>query len=178
MRPRCCFTCLVLFSFCPLARSEFSEGPDKCCFSFSKVKIPVKQVESYYMTHAECHRSGIIFITKAQRLICADPTEKWVQKLKTTARRIEIWAIPEMALANSKVDRVAKKAESIRMTETAPHQRPEETTLVYLIESNDWLDFDTTQANPNTKMASESIGTRGTTTLQKADESAVVHLKE
>uniref|UniRef100_A0A671NQZ2 Chemokine interleukin-8-like domain-containing protein n=1 Tax=Sinocyclocheilus anshuiensis TaxID=1608454 RepID=A0A671NQZ2_9TELE len=60
---------------------KFSQGPDKCCFSFSNIKIPIKQVESHHTTHLECHRSGIIVITKAQREICVDPTERWVQRL-------------------------------------------------------------------------------------------------
>ncbi|CAM4689001.1 unnamed protein product [Leuciscus chuanchicus] len=128
MRPRCNFICLVLFTFCPLAR------------------------------------------------------ERWVQRLKNlvdySAHPIEIWARPETAIASSKVDRVAKKTESIRTSETAPLQRPEETTLVHLTDSNDWLDFDTTQENSNTEMASESVGTRGRTRIQRADESTVVHLKE
>ncbi|XP_067239256.1 C-C motif chemokine 8-like [Chanodichthys erythropterus] len=83
MKPYCIFiACLVLFAFCSLARSENSQGPDKCCFSFSNARIPVKQVESYQITHFECHSHGIIFITKAQKEICADWTEKWVQRLK------------------------------------------------------------------------------------------------
>ncbi|XP_048063396.1 C-C motif chemokine 3-like [Megalobrama amblycephala] len=82
MRPCCNFICLILFDFCSLAHSEYDQGPDKCCFSFSNVRIPVKQVASYHITHFECHSSGIIFITKAQKEICADPTERWVQRLK------------------------------------------------------------------------------------------------
>ncbi|KAF4099740.1 C-C motif chemokine 3-like [Onychostoma macrolepis] len=82
MRPHCIFiACLVLFAFCSLAQSEFSQGPEKCCFSFSNVKIPVKQVESHHTTHLECHRSGVIVITKAQKEICVDPSERWVQRL-------------------------------------------------------------------------------------------------
>ncbi|XP_048064058.1 C-C motif chemokine 13-like [Megalobrama amblycephala] len=87
MKPYCIFiACLVLFTFCSLARSEYSHGPDKCCFSFSNVRIPVKQVESYHITHYQCHNRGIIFITKAHKEICADPTEKWVQGLKNLVK--------------------------------------------------------------------------------------------
>ncbi|KAG1963526.1 C-C motif chemokine 3-like [Pimephales promelas] len=83
MSPHCIFiACLVLFACCSLARSEFSQGPDKCCFSFSNVRIPVKQVVSIHTTHHECHRNGIIVITKDQREICANPIEKWVDRLK------------------------------------------------------------------------------------------------
>uniref|UniRef100_A0A8C1U3M5 Chemokine interleukin-8-like domain-containing protein n=1 Tax=Cyprinus carpio TaxID=7962 RepID=A0A8C1U3M5_CYPCA len=82
MKPYCIFiSCLVFFAFCSLARSEFSHGPDECCFSFSNVKIPVKQVKSYHTTHNECNSNGVIITTKAQRMICVDPTEKWVQRL-------------------------------------------------------------------------------------------------
>uniref|UniRef100_A0A672RWK7 Chemokine interleukin-8-like domain-containing protein n=1 Tax=Sinocyclocheilus grahami TaxID=75366 RepID=A0A672RWK7_SINGR len=44
--------------------------PDKCCFSFSNLEIPEREVESYYMTNLECPRHGIIFITN--RKVCAD----------------------------------------------------------------------------------------------------------
>ncbi|KAI7799981.1 C-C motif chemokine 13-like [Triplophysa rosa] len=83
MRPHCIFiACLALFALCSLASTQFSQAPDKCCFSFSNVRIPLKQIESYHTTHLECHRGGIIFITKALNEICADPNERWVQRLK------------------------------------------------------------------------------------------------
>nr|XP_055043068.1 C-C motif chemokine 4-like [Misgurnus anguillicaudatus] len=83
MRLHCIFiACFVLFACCSLANSEYSQGPDKCCFSFSNVKIPVKQVVGYHTTHSECHMSGIIFIMKSGKEICADLNERWVQRLK------------------------------------------------------------------------------------------------
>ncbi|XP_056620936.1 C-C motif chemokine 13-like [Triplophysa dalaica] len=83
MRLHCIFiACLALFALCSMASTQFSQGPDKCCFSFSNVRIPVNKIESYHTTHLECHRSGIIFITKAPKEICADPNERWVQRLK------------------------------------------------------------------------------------------------
>ncbi|KAK7151016.1 hypothetical protein R3I93_012075 [Phoxinus phoxinus] len=194
MRTRCNFIFFtLLFTFCSLARRQFRKG-HTCCFSFYKRRIPGSKVERYYhITSRDCQRSAIVFITKDHRKICADPTVRWVQRLQLlvdartwtdikknimTARPIKIRSRPKTAVASSKVDRVAKKTESIRTSETSPLQRPEETTLVHLIESNNGLDFGTTQANPNTEMASESIGTRGRTRIQRADESAVVHLKE
>ncbi|XDV41464.1 hypothetical protein PO909_010335 [Leuciscus waleckii] len=166
MRPRCNFICLVLFTFCPLAR--VFGFPDVCCFSFSNVRIPVKQVESYYITHPVCTRTAIIFITKAQREICADPTERWVQRLKKLVDARKLFATNKLLAGIVKMTTLfyfERKTESIRTSETAPLQRPEETTLVHLTDSNDWLDFDTTQANPNTEH-------------KMAPESAVVHLKE
>ncbi|XP_056336593.1 uncharacterized protein LOC130247392 [Danio aesculapii] len=82
MKTSCIFiVSLVLVALCSLARSEWSQGPDKCCFSFSNAIIPVKQVESYHTTHLQCNMNGVIFITKAPREICTNPTEKWVQRL-------------------------------------------------------------------------------------------------
>ncbi|XP_073672399.1 C-C motif chemokine 18-like [Paramisgurnus dabryanus] len=83
MKLHCIFlACLVLFSCCSLANSEYSQGPDKCCFAFSNMKIPLKQVVGYHTTHFQCDRSGIIFIMKSGKKICADLNEKWVQRLK------------------------------------------------------------------------------------------------
>jgi len=47
-----------VFFFSSLFLPAVSQGPDKCCFSFSNVRIPVKQVVSIHTTHLECHRSG------------------------------------------------------------------------------------------------------------------------
>ncbi|XP_016150089.1 C-C motif chemokine 13-like, partial [Sinocyclocheilus grahami] len=110
MRPYCIFiVCLVLFTFCSLAQ--------------------IKQVESYHTTHTECHRSGVIFITKAQRGICADPTERWVQRAMNLVdlRVLHLHTKPER-----------KGSGSVRTSETIPLHRPEETTLVPFKESQDW----------------------------------------
>nr|XP_055041577.1 C-C motif chemokine 3-like [Misgurnus anguillicaudatus] len=85
MRIHCIFiACLALFALCSLvASTQNAQGPDKCCFSFTNVRIPVKQVVGYHTTHFECHMSGIIFIMKSGNEICADLNERWVQKLKS-----------------------------------------------------------------------------------------------
>nr|XP_055042131.1 C-C motif chemokine 13-like [Misgurnus anguillicaudatus] len=83
MRLHCIFVaCFVLFALCSLANSEAAQGPDKCCFSFSNVRIPVKQVAAYHITHLECRGRGIIFVTNVGKEICTDLNEKWVQRLK------------------------------------------------------------------------------------------------
>uniref|UniRef100_A0A673LME4 Chemokine interleukin-8-like domain-containing protein n=1 Tax=Sinocyclocheilus rhinocerous TaxID=307959 RepID=A0A673LME4_9TELE len=62
-------SCLVLFTFCSLA-----QNPDKCCFSFSNLEIPEREVESY-MTNLECPRHGIMEM-------CVDSSELWDLRLK------------------------------------------------------------------------------------------------
>nr|XP_055042132.1 C-C motif chemokine 14-like [Misgurnus anguillicaudatus] len=83
MKLHCIFiACFVLFALCSLASSQNSQGPNKCCFSYSNVRIPLKAVNGYFTTHLECHRSGIVFITKAGNEICTNFNERWVQRLK------------------------------------------------------------------------------------------------
>ncbi|KAK7121679.1 hypothetical protein R3I93_022685 [Phoxinus phoxinus] len=70
---------LVLFCSVPMTSSAniaFNVG--KCCFEFSKVKIPVKLVKSYYWTSSECPRRAIVFQTIAGREFCVDPETTWV----------------------------------------------------------------------------------------------------
>ncbi|XP_073688322.1 monocyte chemotactic protein 1B-like [Garra rufa] len=50
----------------------------KCCVEFSKVKIPVKLVTSYYWTSSECPRRAIVFKTIAGKKFCVDPETPWV----------------------------------------------------------------------------------------------------
>ncbi|XP_073789343.1 chemokine (C-C motif) ligand 38, duplicate 1 isoform X2 [Danio rerio] len=82
MRRSCIFIAsLVLVAFCSVVGSDWSQGPEKCCFSFTNARIPLKQIESYYTTHLQCNMNAVIFIIRAQREICTNPTEKWVRRL-------------------------------------------------------------------------------------------------
>jgi len=48
--------CIFYLRYIILAVFRSSE----CCFSFSKVSIPVKHIESYHITHPECPMRGIM----------------------------------------------------------------------------------------------------------------------
>nr|XP_055041576.1 C-C motif chemokine 3-like [Misgurnus anguillicaudatus] len=92
MRIQCIFiACTLVFALsCSQAQSN-AQRPNKCCFSYSNLRIPVKLIVGYYTTHFECHRSGIIFILISGNEICADLNQRWVQKLKNLvdARALE-----------------------------------------------------------------------------------------
>ncbi|KAM6463813.1 C-C motif chemokine 3-like [Liasis olivaceus] len=53
--------------------------PRYCCFDFTDRPLPLKILKSFYYTNSNCSKPGVIFITKQNREICADPSEKWVQ---------------------------------------------------------------------------------------------------
>ncbi|XP_048222395.1 C-C motif chemokine 14-like isoform X1 [Perognathus longimembris pacificus] len=66
------------------AESSSSRGPyhpAECCFHYITHAIPHQRVTRYYETTSECSRPGVIFITKRNQPICANPENEWVQDL-------------------------------------------------------------------------------------------------
>ncbi|KAK2867062.1 hypothetical protein Q8A67_025179 [Cirrhinus molitorella] len=49
-----------------------------CCVEFSKVKIPVKLVVSYYWTSRNCAKRALVFKIVSGREFCVDPETTWV----------------------------------------------------------------------------------------------------
>ncbi|XP_058532424.1 C-C motif chemokine 3-like [Ochotona princeps] len=54
--------------------------PTACCFLYISRQIPCKFVNDYYETSSQCYKPGIIFQTKRDCQVCADPSETWVQE--------------------------------------------------------------------------------------------------
>ncbi|XP_073789664.1 C-C motif chemokine 24-like [Danio rerio] len=159
MRSFCIFIILLALVALCSAVSQI-----ECCFSFSTVRIPVNQVQSYQTTHFECHKKGIVFITKIQKEICTDPTEEWVQRLmglvdaryilQTTKSGLvdthRSKPLHEMPETIPETDAMAKTAALIKTTDMPL----DETTLTSILkESQDWRDVDTTQENSKTQSA-------------------------
>lgn len=60
--------------------SDSVSTPITCCFSVINGKIPFKKLDSYTrITNSQCPQEAVIFKTKADREVCADPKQKWVQ---------------------------------------------------------------------------------------------------
>ncbi|XP_057572144.1 C-C motif chemokine 14-like [Hippopotamus amphibius kiboko] len=53
--------------------------PSECCFNYATRVVPRQRILSYYETGSQCSKPGIIFITKKHRVICAKPSDDWVQ---------------------------------------------------------------------------------------------------
>ncbi|XP_043075734.1 C-C motif chemokine 24-like [Puntigrus tetrazona] len=154
MRPFCIFiTCLVIFTFCSL--TQVCQSLENCCLSYRKKQIPLQQIVRYHITSPECDKCGIIIITKAQRKVCADPTEEWVKRLMKLPDLLALRRCNkhERPVSPSNVGANAKNAlQSFTTTETIL-QPPEETTLVLFKESQDWKgSLRTTETTPLEEM--------------------------
>ncbi|XP_020861240.1 C-C motif chemokine 4-like [Phascolarctos cinereus] len=73
---------LMVMSFSSLASSApmSSNSPTSCCFSHARQQIPRKFVTDYYETSSLCPQPAVVFKTKKGRLMCANPSDDWVQK--------------------------------------------------------------------------------------------------
>ncbi|XP_031207795.1 C-C motif chemokine 3 [Mastomys coucha] len=77
-------TLAVLLCTMALCSQVFSapygaDTPTACCFSYGR-QISRKFIIDYFETSSLCSQPGVIFLTKRNRQICADPKETWVQE--------------------------------------------------------------------------------------------------
>ncbi|XP_042298385.1 C-C motif chemokine 5-like [Sceloporus undulatus] len=75
----------AVLAFLLVAATLFAQGqaisgdPSLCCFEFINKPIPQKNLVSYEHTNHMCAIPAVIFTTKGNRRICANPQDKWTQ---------------------------------------------------------------------------------------------------
>uniref|UniRef100_A0A4X2KW71 C-C motif chemokine n=1 Tax=Vombatus ursinus TaxID=29139 RepID=A0A4X2KW71_VOMUR len=80
----CISIALVSFVILKILLPFFSILPDAsdttpCCFSFTTVPIPMNHIKEYFYTSSRCGNQGVVFITRKNRQLCANPEKKWVR---------------------------------------------------------------------------------------------------
>ncbi|KAM8999945.1 C-C motif chemokine 2 [Sarcophilus harrisii] len=70
-----CFICQVY------TLPDGVSAPENCCFEFTNKKIPLKLLVSYKNTNSMCSKEAVIFVTRRNLNICANPKDQWVQDL-------------------------------------------------------------------------------------------------
>ncbi|XP_034994741.1 C-C motif chemokine 5 [Zootoca vivipara] len=58
---------------------EARHGSSHCCTKYDRRPIPLKLLVSYEYAGSTCPLPAIIFITKANKRICANPDDQWVK---------------------------------------------------------------------------------------------------
>nr|XP_019588103.1 PREDICTED: C-C motif chemokine 23-like [Rhinolophus sinicus] len=64
----------------PSIHQQGMHRPADCCNVYTSRKIRCVFMESYFETSSRCSQPAVIFITKGQQKVCANPGDEEVQK--------------------------------------------------------------------------------------------------
>ncbi|XP_067329268.1 C-C motif chemokine 8-like [Anolis sagrei] len=80
------FLCLLLASAALALSDEWAEGqgqpgsrPVSCCLDYTSNEIPINRLVSYQRGNSRCPKPAIIFTTKRNIRVCANPADDWVK---------------------------------------------------------------------------------------------------
>ncbi|NXK42518.1 CCL3 protein, partial [Piprites chloris] len=71
---------LLLVASCSLFEAHLDGIPTSCCFTYHPRPIPLRLINSTFITSSTCPKPGVIVITKKGKQLCVDPEEPWVQE--------------------------------------------------------------------------------------------------
>lgn len=70
----------------PIIHQGFQDTSSDCCFSYA-TQIPCKRFIYYFPTSGGCIKPGIIFISRRGTQVCADPSDRRVQRCLSTLKQ-------------------------------------------------------------------------------------------
>ncbi|OBS70117.1 hypothetical protein A6R68_01335, partial [Neotoma lepida] len=72
---------LIAATLCtPASASPHGSDTTPCCFTYLSVVLPRAHVKEYFYTSSKCSNFAVVFVTRRNRQVCANPKKKWVQE--------------------------------------------------------------------------------------------------
>ncbi|NXT67730.1 CCL5 protein, partial [Chaetops frenatus] len=48
-------------------------------FSYTSRKLPQSHVQEYFYTSSKCSQPAVVFVTRKEQEVCADPDARWLK---------------------------------------------------------------------------------------------------
>ncbi|XP_051039115.1 C-C motif chemokine 5 [Phodopus roborovskii] len=64
----------------PTSASPHGSDTTPCCFGYLSLALPRVHVKEYFYTSSKCSNFAVVFVTRRNRQVCANPKKKWVQE--------------------------------------------------------------------------------------------------
>ncbi|XP_061032033.1 C-C motif chemokine 5 [Eubalaena glacialis] len=72
---------LAMAALCaPASASPYASDTTPCCFAYLSRPLPRTHLREYFYTSSKCSMAAVVFITRKNRQVCANPEKKWVQE--------------------------------------------------------------------------------------------------
>ncbi|KAM4845079.1 C-C motif chemokine 5 [Thomomys bottae] len=60
--------------------SPYASDTTPCCFAYISRPLPLTHVQEYFYTSSKCSNLAVVFVTRKNRQVCANPEKKWVRQ--------------------------------------------------------------------------------------------------
>ncbi|XP_069882841.1 C-C motif chemokine 5 [Dipodomys merriami] len=72
---------LAIAALCaPASASPYASDTTPCCFAYISRPLPRSHIKEYFYTSGKCSNLAVVFVTRKNRQVCANPEKKWVRE--------------------------------------------------------------------------------------------------
>ncbi|XP_004643041.1 C-C motif chemokine 5 isoform X1 [Octodon degus] len=72
---------LAVAALCaPASASLYASDTTPCCFAYISRPLPRTHIKEYFYTSSKCSNLAVVFVTRKNRQVCANPEKKWVRE--------------------------------------------------------------------------------------------------
>ncbi|XP_004707032.1 C-C motif chemokine 5 [Echinops telfairi] len=64
----------------PASASPYASDTTACCFGYISRSLPRAHIREYFYTSSKCTSPAVVFVTRRNRQVCANPEKKWVRE--------------------------------------------------------------------------------------------------